>query len=230
MPVFRLGPEPIFPPVRWADPEGLLAVGGDLSPTRLLAAYRAGIFPWYEEGGPILWWSPDPRHLLFPDHLIVSTRLARTIRSQRFEVRLDTAFPQVIRACAEVPRRGEPGTWITRDMQAAYIRLHELGHAHCVETWRDGRLVGGIYGLRLGRAFCGESMFFLESDASKVALVALVEHYRPLGLDFVDCQVTSPHLFRMGAVAVSRAEFLRLLHRAQLPPRKPRLRRPPPPS
>ena len=143
MPVFRLGHEPIFPPVDLAEPEGLLAIGGDLEPGRLLAAYRQGIFPWYEAGGPILWWSPDPRLVLFPGELRISKRLRRTIAQGRFETRYDTAFPRVIRACAEVCRAHEEGTWITPEMQRAYIRLHELGHAHCMETWLDGRLVGG---------------------------------------------------------------------------------------
>ncbi|QEH38498.1 Leucyl/phenylalanyl-tRNA--protein transferase [Aquisphaera giovannonii] len=208
MPVFRLGPEPIFPPPALADPEGILAIGGDLEPGRLLAAYREGIFPWYEAGGPILWWSPDPRAVLFLDELKVSRRLARTIRSGRFETRHDTAFAAVIRACAEASRPGEDGTWITAEMQRAYIRLHELGHAHSTEAWRDGKLVGGIYGVRVGRCFCGESMFHAETDASKVALVALVGRLKAEGVTMMDCQVASGHMLSLGAREIPRRRFL----------------------
>lgn len=208
MSLYRLGPDPIFPPAHLAEPEGLLAIGGDLSPDRLMAAYRRGIFPWYEDGGPILWWSPDPRLVLFPNELRVSKRLARTIRSGRFEVRHNTAFAQVIRACAETPRDGEDGTWITPAMRAAYIRLHQLGHAHSVEAWRDGVLVGGVYGVWVGRCFCGESMFHHQTDASKVALVALVEHLKTEGVSLLDCQIKSEHLVRFGAREIPRDEFL----------------------
>jgi leucyl/phenylalanyl-tRNA---protein transferase len=208
MPFFRLGPEPIFPPPELAEPEGLLAIGGDLTPERLLAAYRQGIFPWYEPGGPILWWSPDPRLILLPTELRITRRLRRTIRQGRFQTLYDTAFGQVIRACAETPREHEDGTWITPEMQQAYIRLHELGHAHCMETWRDGRLVGGIYGVRVGRCFCGESMFHREPDASKVALAALVDRIAAEGVDLIDCQVASEHLIRLGAREIPRAKFL----------------------
>jgi len=211
MPVFRLGPEPIFPPVDLAEPEGLLAMGGDLASDRLLAAYRQGIFPWYEPGGPILWWSPDPRLVLFPGELKISRRLRRTIAQGRFDTRYNTAFAQVITACAEVSRAHEDGTWITPEMQRAYIRLHELGHAHCMESWREGRLVGGIYGVRVGRCFCGESMFHYETDASKVALAALVDRLRADGVELIDCQVSSEHLLRLGAREISRSSFLKYL-------------------
>jgi leucyl/phenylalanyl-tRNA---protein transferase len=214
MPVFRLAPELIFPPVNLAEPEGLLAIGGDLEPERLLAAYRQGIFPWYEEGGPILWWSPDPRLVLFPEELRVSKRLRRTIRQARFETRYDTAFAQVIKACAEVPRVHEDGTWITREMQRAYVRLHQLGHAHSMESWRCGKLVGGIYGVRVGRCFCGESMFHRETDASKVALTALVERLRQDGVELIDCQVSSEHLLSLGAREIPRSRFLAFLEPA----------------
>jgi leucyl/phenylalanyl-tRNA--protein transferase len=214
MPVFRLGPELIFPPADLAEPEGLLALGGDLETDRLLAAYRQGIFPWYEQGGPILWWSPDPRLILVPAELRVSQRLRRTIRQGRFETRYDTAFAQVIKACAEVTREHEEGTWITPEMQQAYIRLHELGHAHCMESWRAGELVGGIYGVRVGRCFCGESMFHRQADASKVALVALVQRLAVEGVGLIDCQVTSEHLVRLGAREISRSSFLRFLNSA----------------
>jgi leucyl/phenylalanyl-tRNA--protein transferase len=209
MPVFRLDRRPIFPPPEQAEEEGLLAVGGDLSVERLLAAYAHGIFPWYEPGGPILWWSPDPRLVLFPEELHVSRRLARTIRSGRFTTTRDTAFARVIQACAEVKRPDQPGTWITPEMQRAYIRLHEAGFAHSVETWRGRGLVGGVYGVRLGRTFFGESMFHTESDASKVALVALVDWLKAEGVGLIDCQVTTPHMLRMGAREIPRAEFLR---------------------
>jgi leucyl/phenylalanyl-tRNA--protein transferase len=214
MPVFRLGPELIFPPADLAEPEGLLALGGDLETDRLLAAYRQGIFPWYEQGGPILWWSPDPRLILVPAELRVSQRLRRTIRQGRFETRYDTAFAQVIKACAEVTREHEEGTWITPEMQQAYIRLHELGHAHCMESWRAGELVGGIYGVRVGRCFCGESMFHRQADASKVALAALVQRLAVDGVGLIDCQVTSEHLVRLGAREISRSSFLRFLNSA----------------
>ncbi len=199
MPVFRLGHDPIFPPADLSEPEGLLAFGGDLKPERLLSAYRQGIFPWYEQGGPILWWSPDPRLVLMASELHVSERLQRTIRQGRFEVRFDTAFARVIKACAEVSRKHQEGTWITSEMQQAYILLHELGHAHSMESWRDGQLVGGIYGVRVGCCFCGESMFHYQKDASKVALAALVKRLAAEGVTVIDCQVTSEHLLRLGA-------------------------------
>ena len=213
MSLYRLGPDPIFPPAHLAEPEGLLAIGGDLSTDRLMAAYRRGIFPWYEDGGPILWWSPDPRLVLFPNELRVSKRLGRTLRSGRFEIRHNTAFAQVIRACAETPRDGEDGTWITPEMRASYIRLHQLGHAHSVEAWRDGVLVGGVYGVRVGRCFCGESMFHHQTDASKVALVALVERLKAEGVTLLDCQIRSEHLVRFGAREIPRDEFLMHLAR-----------------
>ncbi len=211
MPVFRLGPEPIFPPPAMAEPEGLLAIGGDLSAERLLAAYRQGIFPWFEPGGPILWWSPNPRLILIPGELRISRRLQRTIRQGRFETRFNTAFDKVIRACAEVPRVHEDGTWITVEMQQAYIRLHELGHAYSMESWRDGRLVGGIYGVLVGRCFCGESMFHYETDASKVALAALAQRLAAAGVGILDCQVASDNLLRLGAREIPRERFLRSL-------------------
>ncbi len=211
MPVFRLGHDPIFPPADLAEPEGLLAFGGDLKPERLIAAYRQGIFPWYEAGGPILWWSPDPRLILVPGELRVSERLRRTIRQGRFQVQFNSAFADVIKACANVPRKHEEGTWITLEMQQAYIKLHELGHAHCMETWRDGELVGGIYGVQVGRCFCGESMFHRQTDASKVALVALVERLAANGVRLIDCQVTSEHLVRLGAREIPRSQFLDVL-------------------
>ncbi len=212
MPVFRLGPAPIFPPIERAEPDGLLAVGGDLSPGRLLQAYRLGIFPWYDEpGGPILWWSPDPRLILEPSALHISRSLAQSLRRGTFAVRFDTAFAQVIRHCSEAARPGQDGTWITPEMQAAYIHLHELGFAHCAESWEGGELVGGVYGIALGRCFFGESMFARRSDASKVAFVGLVHRLEALGTTLIDCQVRTEHLVSLGAREIPRAEFARRL-------------------
>ena len=201
-----------FPAVEKAlrDPGGLLCAGADLSVQRLLAAYGSGIFPWYSDDQPILWWSPDPRMVLFCDELKVSRSLAKNVRNKGFETRIDSAFAKVIKACAE-PRKGEPGTWISADMQAAYGALHRAGHAHSFETWLDGRLVGGLYGVAIGRAFFGESMFSRESDASKVALVALVEELRRRGFPMIDCQQRTPLLASMGGREIPRRQFLRRL-------------------
>ena len=207
MPVYRLGPEPVFPDPNEAE-EGLLAVGGDLSPERLLVAYASGIFPWYSEGQPILWHSPDPRAVLVPQELHVPRSLEKVMRRGRFEVRFDTGFATVIRSCARVPRREEAGTWITPEMSSAYIRLHELGFAHSVEAWEAGELVGGLYGVSLGSAFFGESMFALRPDASKVALVALVRRLVEWDFDLLDCQMETAHLARFGAVLWPRPRFL----------------------
>jgi leucyl/phenylalanyl-tRNA--protein transferase len=209
--VYRLGPEPVFPPPAEADPSGLLAVGGDLSSPRLLAAYAAGIFPWYEDPQPILWFSPDPRWLLQPAELHVPRRLARTLRRHELEVTLDTAFARVIRGCASVRRAGATGTWITPAMVTAYEALFALGFAHSAEAWLGGELVGGVYGVSLGGGFFGESMFTLRPDASKVALVTLVRQLADWDFDFVDCQVHTPHLQKLGARALPRALFLQRL-------------------
>jgi leucyl/phenylalanyl-tRNA--protein transferase len=209
--VYQLDARAVFPPPSEAEPSGLLAVGGDLSSPRLLAAYAAGIFPWYEDPQPILWFSPDPRWLLLPGEMHVPRRLARTLRGRRFEVTLDTAFVRVMRGCAEVRREGLRGTWITPAMQVAYQELFELGFAHSAEAWREGELVGGVYGVSLGSAFFGESMFTLCPDASKVALVTLVRQLAAWGFDFLDCQVHTPHLQRLGARGWPRAAFLRAL-------------------
>jgi leucyl/phenylalanyl-tRNA--protein transferase len=211
MPVYRLGPELVFPDPEESEPEGLLAIGGDLAPQRLLLAYATGIFPWYSEGQPILWHSPDPRAVLVPSALHVSKSLGKSLRHRKFEVRLDTAFADVVRACAEVPRPGAQGTWITRDMMRAYVRLHEMGYAHSAEAWEHGRLVGGIYGVSLGGAFFGESMFTRRSDASKVAFAVLMRQLERWGFDFLDCQMRTPHLERMGAVLWPRKAFLEAL-------------------
>jgi leucyl/phenylalanyl-tRNA---protein transferase len=199
-----------FPPVERAlkEPSGLLAAGGDLSPQRLLAAYRRGIFPWYSAGQPILWWSPDPRAVLFPTQLKISRSLAKTLRNRGFETRIDGTFAQVIRACGSKSLRPD-GTWLSPAMTAAYERLHELGHAHSVETWREGQLVGGLYGVALGRMFFGESMFSIERDASKVALKRLCDECVQRGIELIDCQMETPHLISLGASLLSRAEFSR---------------------
>lgn len=201
---------PAFPPVERAlrEPEGLIAAGGELGPEWLLAAYRRGIFPWYSPGEPILWWSPDPRLVLFPGEIRITRSLRKTLRQGRFEIRLDTAFAEVMAACA-APREPGGGTWITAEMQAAYLRMHELGYAHSVESWSDGRLVGGLYGMALGRAFFGESMFSRESDASKVALAHLARFLEMRDYAVIDCQMTTQHLLSMGAREVSRSDFSR---------------------
>jgi leucyl/phenylalanyl-tRNA--protein transferase len=211
MPVFRLNEDIRFPPPHLAVREGLLAVGGDLSPERLLLAYRSGIFPWYDEDEPILWWSPDPRMVLLPGDFHMSRRLARTLRGGEFTVTVDTAFRAVIEACANAPRPGQGGTWIMPEMVEAYTRLHDLGYAHSVECRRDGKLVGGLYGVSLGRCFFGESMFHEVTDASKVAFAALVLRATEWAFALIDCQVPNPHLTRLGARKMRRAVFLKLL-------------------
>lgn len=204
-----------FPPVELASPEGLLAVGGDLRCERLLSAYRHGVFPWYNEGQPILWWSPDPRAVLYPDRLKISRSLAKTLRARKFRVSFDRAFEAVIRACTRPrPRHPEGGTWITPEMRAAYCALHRQGYAHSVECWQDGALVGGLYGVALGRAFFGESMFSFRSDASKVALVHLVRRLQGWGYRLIDCQLPSPHLERLGARNIRRRDFMAQLEEA----------------
>lgn len=204
-----------FPPAETAldEPNGLLAIGGSLSPWRLEEAYRNGIFPWYSEGQPILWWSPDPRAVMTPDAIRVSRSLRKRVRNGGFEVRLDTTFEEVMRACA-AKRPGQSGTWITPEMIAAYCVLHERGLAHSVEVYRQDRLVGGLYGVALGAAFFGESMFSSESDASKVALVWLAAQLRRWGYQLLDCQIPSPHLESLGAIAIPRSEFLLRLREA----------------
>ena len=201
-----------FPPVETAlpEPDGLLAAGGDLNTRRLLGAYRRGIFPWYNEGTPILWWSPDPRCVLFPDDLRVTRSLRKTIRSGRFTVSLDTEFTGVIDGCA-APRKNTDGTWITSDIRQAYLELHRLGHAHCIECWQDGALAGGLYGVTIGRVFFGESMFATVRDASKTAFFQLVRTLQQWGYELIDCQVHTPHLESLGAVNIPRSDFIRHL-------------------
>jgi len=212
--VYRLGTQLVFPPPEEAEPSGLLAVGGDLRPERLLQAYALGIFPWPLVERPLLWFSPDPRMVLEPAALRVTRSLAKRLRQGRLVVRLDTCFAEVVARCAEVPRRGEVGTWITPELATAYGRLHELGFAHSAETFEDGRLVGGLYGVSLGGAFFGESMFAQRPDASKVAFVTLVRQLAAWGFSLVDCQIHTEHLARFGAVEWSRARFLAALSRA----------------
>jgi leucyl/phenylalanyl-tRNA--protein transferase len=208
-----------FPPVEQASPEGLLAVGGDLRPERLFEAYRHGIFPWYNDDQPILWWSPDPRTVLFPDKLHISRSLKRSLRPGLFSVTLDTKFREVILGCAGPrPQYPDGGTWITVEMLEAYTRLHELGDAHSVETWQEGQLVGGLYGVALGGAFFAESMFTRVPDASKVALVSLVRQLQTWGFHIIDCQQSSPHVIALGAEAIPRRDFLNHLTAALLLP------------
>jgi leucyl/phenylalanyl-tRNA--protein transferase len=208
-------PPDSFPSVERAlrDPPGLLAAGGDLSPERLAAAYRRGIFPWYSPGQPVLWWSPDPREVLFPQEFHVSRSLTRALRVRDFKYRVDADFEGVIDACA-APRPASPGTWITTAMRAAYVELHRRGMAHSCEIWRAGALVGGVYGVRLGRVFFGESMFSLERDASKAALAGLVRQCLADGTELIDCQMPSEHLRSLGSRPLPRAEFLQRLERA----------------
>jgi len=198
-----------FPDVALAlpDPDGLLAVGGDLSIERLLAAYQRGIFPWYSGDQPILWWSPDPRSVLFPNKLHMSRSLRKTLRKQQYKITLDTAFADVIHACSQ-PREGEPGTWITDEMQQAYIRLHQAGFAHSVECWMNDKLVGGLYGIAIGHVFFGESMFSTRTDASKVAFVFLVRQLQRWQFGLIDCQIQSAHLDQFGAELIPRSEFI----------------------
>lgn len=207
MPVFRLDETLVFPPPHLAE-DGLLAIGGDLSPERLLTAYSLGIFPWYDEGLPILWHSPDPRMVLPAAALHVPRSLAKTMRRGTYRVTLDSAFREVVQACASMDRPGQEGTWITNEMIAAYQELHRLGFAHSVEAWEDGALVGGLYGVSLGSAFFGESMFSRAPDASKVAFVTLVKDLARRGITLIDCQVHTDHLARFGAEEWPRERFL----------------------
>lgn len=211
MPVFRLTDKLVFPPVHLAAPEGLLAVGGDLSMQRLLLAYKSGIFPWYSKSEPLLWWSPDPRSVLFPHELRISRSLQKALRQNKYIVRTDTNFRFVIESCAGTHRKGQDDTWITDEMIEAYVQLHLHGYAHSFETWYQGEIVGGLYGVSIGRCFFGESMFAARRDASKVALVYLSRFAEGMDLGFIDCQVPSDHLNRLGARNMPRSSFMKLL-------------------
>ena len=210
MPVFRLSTDLVFPPVHLAE-DGLLAFGGDLSPERLLLAYKSGIFPWYEEDSPILWWSPDPRLVLYPHEFHLSKRSLRHIRRSAYEITFDQSFYEVIRSCARTCRKEEHGTWITSEMEQAYINLHEMGYAHSIECWQDNLLAGGLYGISLGACFFGESMFSIKPNASKAALATLVDYALQHQFLFIDCQVTTEHLASMGAVEIPRNVFMKQL-------------------
>ncbi len=202
-----------FPPLDQAldEPNGLIAFGGDLSAKRLLEAYRCGIFPWYDDDQPILWWSPTPRAVLFPERIHISRSLAKRIKRGEYTITIDQAFEQVIQHCSGVFRSGQPGTWINDEMIDAYGELHRQGHAHSVESWYEGKLVGGLYGVAIGKIFFGESMFSLRTDASKVAFVALARQLQQWGFPLVDCQLANPHLSSLGAEEILREEFVSLL-------------------
>jgi len=219
--VYRLDRRLAFPPASEAEPSGLLAVGGDLRPERLILAYASGIFPWYSKGQPILWHSPDPRVVLRPGALHVPRSLRKLARKAPYRLTLDAAFQAVIAACATTPRPGQEDTWITREMKEAYTELHRRGQAHSVEAWQEKRLVGGLYGVSLGAAFFGESMFARAPDASKLAFVALCERLLEWGVRFVDCQVYTPHLARFGAEEWSRKRYLSELQKALRAPTRP---------
>jgi len=209
MPVFRIPDDLIFPDPALAEEDGLLGLGGDLSPERLLLAYGNGIFPWFGKGEPIMWWSPEPRCVLYPERLKVSTSLRQAIRKGGYEVRFDTCFADVIGHCSATKRKGQRGTWITKQMVEAYIRLHELGYAHSTEVFMDGELAGGLYGVSIGMTYSGESMFHLRPEASKIALYHLVQRLKEWKFPLIDCQVTNPHLLSLGAEEMPRQEFLR---------------------
>ncbi len=199
-----------FPPLQAAlqHPNGLIAIGGDLNAERLLDAYHHGIFPWFTPGEPVLWWSPDPRMVLFPNELKISRSLAKRLKKTDYEVRYDTAFREVMQACSQAPREGQNGTWIVPEIVEAYCRLHELGHAHSAETWIDGELVGGLYGVKLGNMFYGESMFHRATDASKIAFVHMMRRLQQAGVEMIDCQMHTAHLASLGAREIPRDEFI----------------------
>ena len=211
MSIFALDNELAFPPVHLAEPDGLLAIGGDLSPERLLMAYHMGIFPWYE-GEHILWWCPDPRFVLFPDKLKVSKSMQQLLRRHTFEFTINKAFSQVIDNCKTISRPGQDGTWITPEVRKAYLRMHELGYAHSAESWCEGQLVGGLYGMRLGNVFYGESMFSKVTNASKYAFINYVQQLKKENVQLIDCQVYTDHLASLGAEMIPRKEFVKLLH------------------
>ncbi|WP_184550185.1 leucyl/phenylalanyl-tRNA--protein transferase [Mucilaginibacter sp. FT3.2] len=211
--IFRLDERILFPEPDLAEPDGLLAVGGDLSTQRLLLAYQNGIFPWYSDDSPILWYAPHERFVLYPQELKISKSMKQVLRSDKFKITTNTCFADVIRACSAAPREGQDGTWITDDMQEAYIKLHNEGHAHSVEVWEAGELAGGLYGIWVGAVFCGESMFSRVSNASKAALIYLCQTNR---FQLIDCQVHTDHLQSMGARMISREQYIAVLHNSLL--------------
>lgn len=215
MPLFALDKELIFPPVHLADPDGLLAMGGDLSTERLLLAYRNGIFPWYE-GEPILWWSPDPRFVLFPGELKINKSLRSLLGKNQFVFTVNHCFKEVIHHCKKIKRPGQQGTWITNEVEKAYCKLHELGHAHSAEVWKDNELVGGLYGIKLGKVFFGESMFSKMSNASRYAFAHYVQQLKEEGIQLIDCQVYTEYLESMGARMIDRSEFIKLLRKSDI--------------
>lgn len=210
MPVFQLWEEIIFPPVELSEPDGLLAVGGDLSPERVIEAYRSGIFPWFDRK-PILWWSPDPRFVLYPSDLRVSKSMKQVLDRNLFTITYNQNFKEVITHCAKTKRKGQSGTWITSKMIATYCELHDRGYAFSVESWKEGALVGGLYGVKMGRVFSGESMFSLVPNASKAAFIQYVSQLKQEGIAIIDCQVHSPHLESLGAKSILRKDFLAFL-------------------
>lgn len=213
MPIYQLDDSNLFPPVDHAE-EGILAIGGDLSPERLISAYASGIFPWFSKNDPIVWWAPDPRCILYPTKLKVSKSMKQVLRKKHFSVTFDTQFSSVIKECAEQNRPGQDGTWITNEMLQAYTKLHEMGVAHSVEVWNKDKLVGGLYGVSLGKAFFGESMFFKESNASKVAFISLVKFLEKHNFELIDCQIETSHLVSLGAELISRSSFMNKLKTA----------------
>jgi leucyl/phenylalanyl-tRNA--protein transferase len=212
MSLFVLDKELSFPPVHLAEPDGLLAIGGDLSVERLLLAYQNGIFPWYE-GDHILWWCPDPRFVLFPDELKVSKSMQSILKKDEFEFTINKAFADVIHSCKKTKREGQAGTWITDEVEKAYTKMHKLGHAHSAEAWKDGKLIGGLYGIKMGKVFFGESMFSTESNASKFAFIKFVQQLKTEGIELIDCQVYTEHLESLGARMITRTEFTEYLQK-----------------
>jgi len=211
MPLFALNKELIFPPVHLAEPDGLLAMGGDLSPERLLLAYRNGIFPWYE-GDPILWWSTDPRFILIPSEIKINRGITRLLKKNEFTFTINKAFAKVIHHCKEIKRPGQIGTWITDEVEKAYCKLHTLGHAHSAEVWKDDELVGGVYGIKMGKVFFGESMFSKVSNASRFAFVKYVQQLKEEGIELIDCQVYTEYLESLGAKMIDRKDFIKKLN------------------
>lgn len=210
MPIVKLNRHLIFPPIEWAEEDGLLAIGGDLSPERLMLAYQSGIFPWYNRK-PILWWSPDPRFVIYPSSLKISKSMQKILARNQFHITVNQDFASVIKLCATQPREGQNGTWITQEMQDAYIQLHKLGFAHSVEAWQEGKLVGGLYGIKMKRCFSGESMFSHVSNASKAAFITYVLQLKTEGIELIDCQTHTAHLESLGGVFMERKQFVKFL-------------------